>query len=106
MDTMTPPYDTLFGQANKALGGECKYLVSCGFSFADEHINQQLLLPVMQANRCRLFAMSQEEPAGLAAFKPLPNLSAAFETHAHVGTKADPATTDAWKFSKFVSLFE
>ncbi len=106
MDTMTPPYDTLFGLANKTLGGECKYLVSCGFSFADEHINQQLLLPVMQANRCRLFALSQEEPAGLAAFKPFPNFSAGFETHAHSGTKADPTTTDAWKFSKFVSLFE
>lgn len=106
MDTMTPPYDTLFSQANKVLGGECKYLVSCGFSFADEHINQQLLLPVMHANRCRLFAFSQEEPAGLAAFKPLPNFYAGFETHAHFSTKADPTTTDAWKFSKFVSLFE
>ena len=106
MDTMTPPYDTLFTQANKALGGECKYLVSCGFSFADEHINQQLLLPVMHANRCRLFALSQEEPAGLAAFKPLPNFSAGFETHAHFSTKTAPTTTDAWKFSKFVSLFE
>ncbi len=42
MDTMTPPYDTLFTQASKVLGGECKYLVSCGFNFADEHINQQL----------------------------------------------------------------
>jgi len=106
MDTLTPPYDTLFTHASRVLGGECKYLVSCGFSFADEHINQQLLLPVMQANRCRLFALSQEEPAGIAAFKPLPNFSAGFETHAHVRTKADPTTTDAWKFSKFVSLFE
>ena len=106
MDTLTPPYDTLFGQATKALGGECRYLVSCGFSFADEHINQQLLLPVMQMNRCRLFALSQEESAGLAAFKLLPNFSAGFESHAHVGMKDDPTTTDAWKFSKFVSLFE
>jgi hypothetical protein len=106
LDTLTPPFDTLFGQATKALGGECKYLVSCGFSFADEHINQQLLLPVMQTNRCRLFALSQEEPAGLAAFKPLPNFSAGFESHAHIGTKDDPSTTDAWKFSKFVSLFD
>lgn len=106
MDTMAPPYDTLFVQASKALGGECKYLVSCGFSFADEHINQQLLLPVMQANRCRLFALSQEEPAGIVAFKLLPNFSAGFESHSHIGTKDDPTTTDAWKFSKFVSLFE
>jgi len=106
MDTMTPPYDTLFTQASKVLGGECKYLVSCGFSFADEHINQQLLLPVMQANRCRLFALSQEEPAGLAAFKALPNFGAGFSTHLHMTGKAVAATTDAWQFSKFVGLFE
>jgi SIR2-like domain len=106
MDTMTPPYDTLFSQANKALGSECKYIVSCGFSFADEHINQQLLLPVLQANRCRLFALSQEETVGFAAFKPLPNFSAGFESHCHSGGRTDPSSTDTWKFSKFVTLFE
>jgi hypothetical protein len=106
MDTMTPPYDTLFSQANKALGGECKYLVSCGFGFADEHINQQLLLPVMQANRCRLFALSQEEPAGISAFKSLPNFSAGFDSHSYIRGNPDPTMTDIWEFSKFVSLFE
>ena len=106
LDTMTPPYDALFSLANKTLGGECKYLVSCGFSFSDEHINQQLLLPVMQANRCRLFALSQEEPVGLVDFKPLKNFSAGFESHAHIAGKPDVATTDAWKFSNFVNLFE
>jgi len=106
MDTMTPPYDILFNQASKVLGSECKYLVSCGFSYADEHINQQLLLPVMQANRCRLFALSQEEPAGLAAFKSLPNFQAGFGSHLHIDGKSVAATTDAWQFSKFITLFE
>lgn len=106
MDTMTPPYDILFNQASKVLGGECKYLVSCGYSYADEHINQQLLLPVLQANRCRLFALSQEEPAGLAAFKSLPNFRAGFGSHLHIDGKSVTATTDAWQFSKFVALFE
>lgn len=106
MDTLTPPYDTLFTQACKVLGGQCRYLVSCGFGFADEHINQQLLLPVMQANRCRLFALSEEEPAGLIAFKPLPNFGAGFSSHLHIAGKPVTDTTEAWKFSKFVSLFE
>lgn len=106
MDTMTPPYDTLFNLASKVLGGECKYLVSCGFSYADEHINQQLLLPVMQANKCRLFALSQEEPAGLSAFKSLPNFRAGFGGHLHIDGKTVAAMTDAWQFSKFVTLFE
>lgn len=106
VDTLTPPYDTLFAQASKVIGAECKYLVSCGFSYADEHINQQLLLPVMQANKCRLFALCQEEPAGLASFKPLPNFQAGFEKHLHIGGKSVADTTDLWQFSKFVSLFE
>src|SRR5206468_1947584 len=38
MDTLTPPYDTLFTQASKILGGKCKYIASCGFSYGDEHI--------------------------------------------------------------------
>ena len=106
MDTMTPPYDTLFSQASKVLGHECKYLVSCGYSYADEHINQQLLLPVMQSNRCKLFALSQEEPVGLAAFKALPSFSAGFSSHLHIEGKTVNTTTDTWQFSKFVSLFE
>jgi hypothetical protein len=106
MDTLTPPYDTLFTQASKVIGGECKYLVSCGFSYADEHINQQLLLPVMQTNKCRLFALCHEEPVGLAAFKSLPNFQAGFGTHMHIGGKVVAETTDFWQFSKFVSLFE
>ena len=105
MDTLTPPYDTLFTQVSKAIGGECKYLVSCGFSFGDEHINQQLLLPAMQANKCRLFALSQEEPVGIAAFKLLPNFSAGFGTHFHINGKSVADTTDVWQFSKFINLF-
>ena len=106
MDTLTPPYDILFTQARKVLGAECKYVASCGFSFADEHINQQLLLPVMQANKCRLFALSCEEPTGLAAFKSLPNFNAGFDSHLHMAGKHVVDTTDAWQFSKFVGLFE
>ena len=81
-------------------------LCICGYAFADEHINQQLLLPVMQANKCRLFALSQEEPAGLSAFKSLPNFRAGFGGHLHIDGKTVAAMTDAWQFSKFVTLFE
>ncbi len=105
MDTLAPPYDTLFSQTSKVLGAECKYLVSCGFSFGDEHINQHLLLPVMQSKKCRLFALSQEEPIGITPFKMMPNFRAGFETHLHNNGKV-VGTTDAWKFSKFVNLFE
>ena len=106
MDTLTSPFDRLFTQASRALAGECKYVVSCGFSFADEHINEHLLLPVMQAAKCRLFALTQEEPAGITTFKSLPNFGAGFDTHLYIGGKRVTGNTDVWQFSKFVSLFE
>jgi hypothetical protein len=106
MDTMTPPFDTLFNITSKVLGVDCKYIVSCGFSYADEHINEQLLLPVMRNNKCKLFALSYEEPIGIAEFKKLPNFSAGFNDHLFINGKSKAESTDAWKFSSFVKLFE
>jgi len=106
MDTLVPPYDALFSQVSRILGGECKYLASCGFGFGDEHINQHLLVPAMQANKIRLFALNEEEPTGVLPFKPLPNFSAGFSTHLWANGKSVSDTTELWKFSKFLSLFE
>ncbi len=106
IDTLGPPYDSLFALASKVLGGECKYLVSCGFSFGDDHINQQLLQPVLQSNKCRLFVLAKEEPMGIASFNCLPTFSASFDTHSYRRGKKESYTTDLWQFSKFVSLFE
>ena len=105
MDTLMPPFDTIFTHATRVLGGECKYVASCGFSYGDEHINQNVLLPVMRNNKCRLFALSQEEPVGIADLKLLPNFGAAFETHSHRNSVRVSETTDVWKFSKFAGLF-
>jgi SIR2-like domain len=106
VDALTPPYDSLFTQASKALGTECKYLVSCGFNYGDEHINQNLLLPVMQTMKCRLFTLGQQEPDGIKAFKAMPNYQGAFETHLHLNGNPITGTTSVWKFSNFVKLFE
>lgn len=105
IDTLVPPYDALFAQMSKVLGAECKYLVSCGYSFSDDHINQQVLLPTIQQNRCRLFALSKEEPLGLESFLRHPNCSGAFEHHRHIGGLREEKGMEAWKFSEFVSLF-
>lgn len=105
LDTLVAPYDTLFAQMSKVLGTECKYLVSCGYSFSDDHINQQVLLPPIQQNRCRLFALSQEEPSGLGSFLQYPNCSGGFQDHRHISGVREEMGMDAWKFSQFVTLF-
>jgi hypothetical protein len=101
MDTLSPPYDQLFAQASRTIGSECKYLISCGFSYGDEHINQNILLPALRAGRCRLTALCGFDPPGLAEFKTLPTFTGAFPTHAWSGTAQTTDTTTLWKFDQF-----
>lgn len=105
MDTLTPPYDSLFTYASGVLGNECKYIVSCGFSFSDEHINERLFVPAVGGNKCRLFALSKEEPIGIEPLKAFPSFQAAFESSYYIDGKVATGATDVWKFSKFVELF-
>jgi hypothetical protein len=105
MDVLENPYDKLFRQTSRVLGNECKYLVSCGFSFSDEHINDALLRPVMESGACRLFALSYVETDGMAAFKARPNFSAGFNDASIASGVAETTRTDLWKFSEFVKIF-
>lgn len=105
MDTLSPPYDQLFAQASRTIGTECKYLISCGFSYGDEHINQNILLPVLRAGRCRLTALCGFDPPGLAEFKKLPTFTGAFPTHTWSGMAKTPDTTELWKFDQLAQAF-
>lgn len=107
METLSSPYETLFNYAARIIGTQCKNIVSCGFSFGDEHINQYLLTPALNSRQCRLFALCESEPAGIAPFKGLPNFGAGFASSNLLpgSTTATPSGTDAWKFSCFSLLF-
>jgi hypothetical protein len=105
METLVPPHGALFTYMSRALGGECKYLLCCGFSFGDEHINQHLLLPVLQSGRIRLFTFNEFEPDGVADFKSLPSFSCGYSNAIIIPGMPAMAGTDLWKFSEFVKLF-
>lgn len=105
MDTLSPPYDQLFALASRTIGSECRYLISCGFSYGDEHINQNILLPALRAGKCRLTAICGFDPPGLADFKTLPTFTGAFPTHAWSGTAATTDTTTLWQFDQFAQAF-
>lgn len=106
MDTLAEPYNTLFVEMRRVVGAECKYLVSCGFSYGDEHINQHLLLPALKSNRCRLFALSETQTPGIAAFQALPSFSAGFAGDSWIDGQPSATGTDLWQFSNLVRLFE
>lgn len=105
MDTLAAPYDQLFALASRALGSDCRYLISCGFSFADDHINQTLLMPVLGSGKCRLSALCDQQPDGLNEIVKLPSAMAAFSTHSIDGAASSTEGTDLWKFSKFAEAF-
>lgn len=105
MDTLSPPYDQLFAQASRTIGNECKYLISCGFSYGDEHINQNILLPALRASKCRLTALCGFDPPGLADFKTLPTFTGAFPTHAWLKTAQTTDTSTLWQFDQFARAF-
>jgi hypothetical protein len=105
-DTLAPPYDALFGLSSRAIGTECRYIASNGFSFGDDHINQTLLIPALQANKVRLFGLSREEPAAVSELKKYPAFSAAYEHSTWMNGVAASGGSDCWMFSKFVELFE
>ncbi len=105
MDTLVPPYETLFGYTSRVLGVACKYLLSCGFSFGDEHINQHLILPALQSGRARLFTLNEFEPSGMEDFKKLPTFEGGYSNELYLGGKVVTPGTDFWKFSQFVKLF-
>ena len=105
MDTLQHPHDTLFATASKALGSDCKYVASCGFSYSDEHINNHLLVPAVSTGKIRLFALSASETAGMSGLKIRPAFSAGFDTSGIIRGNAHTTGTDLWKFSRFVELF-
>lgn len=105
METLAPPYETLFTYMSRALGADCKYLLCCGFSFGDEHINQHLVLPALQSGRIRLFTLNEFEPGAVADFKKLPSFGGGDSNAVFLGGKVTTPGTDLWKFSQLVKLF-
>lgn len=106
MDTLQPPHDLLFTIASRCLGADCKYLASCGFSFGDHHINENLLVPAVSAGKVKLFALCAEETDGMKAMKSAGAFSAGFGGGGITGGLAHSMGTDCWTFSQFVNLFE
>ena len=105
IETLDHPYDKLFTIASKIIGGECKYLVSCGYSFNDQHINETLLIPKLRQANISLVSFLKEENNNL---KQLTNyFSFAYGTensskklHSAVANEG----TDLWIFQNFVHL--
>lgn len=106
MDTLSEPFDRLFTQASRTLGTNCQFVVACGFSFGDKHINDQLIYPKLKAGKIRLTALCGEEPTCLDELKKFPPFHAGFPTNCLIDHKDTGTGTDLWKFSALAQLLE
>lgn len=103
-DVLGLPYDQLWGVASSVLGKQCKYLLSCGYSFGDEHINKKLFLPRLVDGRLKIFALLSDETEGLSALSHFTSLTyCTKDTRCDGGAKV-VAESDLWKFSSLVNL--
>lgn len=106
MDTLSEPFDQLFTRASRTLGSNCQYVVACGFSFGDKHINDQLIIPKLRAGKIRLTALCGEEPDCLVELKRFPPFHAGFPTNCFIDQNNTGTGTDLWKFSALAQLLE
>jgi len=55
-ETLESPYDSIFRIACQIIGRECKYILSCSYSYRDQHINEQIFIPFLREKKIRLIA--------------------------------------------------
>ena len=106
MDTLSEPFDQLFTRASRILGSTCQFVVACGFSFGDKHINDQLIFPKLRAGKIRLTALCGEEPDCIGELKRFPPFHAGFPANCFIDQKDTEAGTDLWQFSALAQLME
>lgn len=104
-ETLDAPYDKLFRYANSIIGKQCKYIISCGYSYRDEHINDILFNPKLRAGSIRVFAFSKDETPEILKLKEYPSFHYMVKNKLHYNGKDTDGTYDLWDFKKFVELF-
>ncbi|ACV58266.1 SIR2 family protein [Alicyclobacillus acidocaldarius] len=101
-ETMGFPYDQLWRLASETIGRECKYLTSVGYSFGDEHINQNLFTPSLIDGNLKIFAFLKEETPGLANIARFPAVNYGTASCTRKNGEMNYEPSDFWKFSSFV----
>lgn len=104
VDTLEAPYDSLFRYTNEILGSKCEFIVSCGFSYRDQHINDHLLIPKLRSGKINLFALSKEINDDIKALSQYEAFKYGTEDSIKTGTSTHMNGTDLWDFVKLVNL--
>ena len=104
-ETLEHPYDKLFRYASRTIGSKCKYLVSCGYSFRDQHINEQLLFPKMRDNNIRLVGLSTDAFCCIDDLMQYSSFNYVFRNKFFVNGIEGDSSSEVYYFENFVELF-
>jgi hypothetical protein len=103
-ETLDSPFGELFRFSERVIGSTCKYIVSCGFSFGDEHINETLLLPKLQQSKIKLTAFIKSDNTNLDSFKQYASFSYGTQFTCKKLNVYENKGSELWQFNKLVDL--
>jgi hypothetical protein len=103
-ETLDSPFGELFRFSERIIGSACKYIVSCGFSFGDEHINETLLLPKLQQGKIKLTAFIKSDNTNLESFKQCASFSYGTQSICKKLNVYESTGSELWQFDKLVDL--
>ncbi|MFC6197543.1 SIR2 family protein [Ponticaulis profundi] len=105
IETLHNPHDRLFRRCSELIGRDCKFLISNGFSFGDDHINSHLITPKISNGSIRITNFCEFEPSALSAVRDRPNvIHQCSDKKVHRGIET-PGGSTAWQFGNFTRLF-
>lgn len=103
-DAFEHPYDKLFRYSSQIIGNQCKYILCCGSSLRDQHINDQLIVPKLREGKIRFTGLFKSEPENIEQFNRYPSFNYLTENHITINNIKIDEKSDMWKFSAFVNL--
>ena len=103
-DAFEHPYDKLFRYSSQIIGNQCKYILCCGSSLRDQHINDQLIVPKLREGKIRFTGLFKSEPENIGQFNIYPSFNYLTENHMDINNIKIDEKSDMWKFSAFVNL--
>lgn len=105
LDVLEQPFNQLFRLADRVLGVDCKYLVTCGYSFRDEHVNE-LLIPKCRENKLRVVALCSDVPPIANELRDSPSFGYVSSNERLIDGTRTVVESNIWRFGNLVSLLE
>lgn len=103
-ETLRDPYSSLFDVANHILGTECKHLVSCGFRFADDHINSRLIEPKTKSSQVRITALIRQENEVVSELVKNTSFNLVTESESVIKGSKHAMGSELWEFTNLVDF--